>query len=195
MSWQVPSCTDYNDRTRAPRYFNAKPSTTLNKILLKRNIKDSLVSPASLCNLTYLDTRTNIVSFQHVWQKICFIGNQGSIATARLSCLVCCAVMQDHPDSQVKAEAISCLQQLHLFAPRHVNLSTLVPHLCVSNFNSVSFFCSKGSFMKILVFNNILLESFFVISCLIFHYIPLCRKCWIILTYYYEELLWLACDS
>lgn len=40
--------------------------------------------------------------------------------------------MQDHPDSQVQAEAISCLQQLHLFAPRHVNLTTLVPHLCVS---------------------------------------------------------------
>jgi hypothetical protein len=58
-------------------------------------------------------------------------GNTGSITTARLSCLVCCAIMQDHPDSQVQAEAISCLQQLHLFAPRHVNLTTLVPHLCV----------------------------------------------------------------
>ena len=57
-------------------------------------------------------------------------GNSGAIATARLSCLVCCAIMQDHPDSMVQAEAISCLQQLHLFAPRHVNLTTLVPHLC-----------------------------------------------------------------
>ena len=41
--------------------------------------------------------------------------------------------MQDHYDSLVEAEAISCLQQLHLFAPRHVNLTTLVPHLCVSD--------------------------------------------------------------
>lgn len=33
---------------------------------------------------------------------------------------------------QVQAESISCLQQLHMFAPRHVELSTLVPILCVS---------------------------------------------------------------
>lgn len=57
-------------------------------------------------------------------------GNSGSIATARLYCLVCCAIMQGHPDSLVKAEAITCLQQLHMFAPRHVNLTSLVPHLC-----------------------------------------------------------------
>ncbi|XP_013379521.1 HEAT repeat-containing protein 5B-like isoform X2 [Lingula anatina] len=59
-------------------------------------------------------------------------GNTGSIATARLYCLVCCAIMQDHPDSLVQAEAIACLQQLHMFAPRHVNLATLVPHLCAT---------------------------------------------------------------
>ena len=40
--------------------------------------------------------------------------------------------MQDHSDSLVQAEAVTSLQQLHLFAPRHVNLTTLVPHLCVS---------------------------------------------------------------
>lgn len=40
--------------------------------------------------------------------------------------------MQDHTDSLVQAEAIACLQQLHMFAPRHVNLSSLVPNLCVS---------------------------------------------------------------
>ncbi|XP_074651872.1 HEAT repeat-containing protein 5B-like [Tubulanus polymorphus] len=57
-------------------------------------------------------------------------GNTSAVATARLSCLVCCAIMQDHSDSLVQAEAISCLQQLHMFAPRHVNLSSLVPHLC-----------------------------------------------------------------
>lgn len=59
-------------------------------------------------------------------------GNRGNIATARTSCLVACAIMQDHPDSVVGAEAIACLQQLHMFAPRHVNLSTLVPDLCTA---------------------------------------------------------------
>jgi len=40
--------------------------------------------------------------------------------------------MQDNPDCLVQAQAISCLQQLHMFAPRHVNLSSLVSCLCVS---------------------------------------------------------------
>ncbi|XP_033625996.1 HEAT repeat-containing protein 5B-like [Asterias rubens] len=59
-------------------------------------------------------------------------GNKGNLATARTSCLVACTIMQDHPDSLVGSEAIACLQQLHMFAPRHVNLSSLVPHLCTS---------------------------------------------------------------
>uniref|UniRef100_A0A8W8HWL4 HEAT repeat-containing protein 5B n=1 Tax=Magallana gigas TaxID=29159 RepID=A0A8W8HWL4_MAGGI len=59
-------------------------------------------------------------------------GNSSAIATARMFCLVCCAIMQDHPDSLVQAEAITCLQQLHMFAPRHVNLTSLVPHLCAT---------------------------------------------------------------
>uniref|UniRef100_A0AAX7UVX2 HEAT repeat-containing protein 5A n=1 Tax=Astatotilapia calliptera TaxID=8154 RepID=A0AAX7UVX2_ASTCA len=55
-----------------------------------------------------------------------------TISTIRSSCLVGCAIMQDHSDSLVQAAAISCLQQLHMFAPRHVNLSSLVPCLCLS---------------------------------------------------------------
>ncbi|XP_068597113.1 HEAT repeat-containing protein 5B [Brachionichthys hirsutus] len=58
-------------------------------------------------------------------------GNGATISTIRSSCLVGCALMQDHSDSLVQAAAISCLQQLHMFAPRHVNLSSLVPCLCV----------------------------------------------------------------
>ncbi|KAM6916379.1 LOW QUALITY PROTEIN: HEAT repeat-containing protein 5B-like [Xenentodon cancila] len=58
-------------------------------------------------------------------------GNGATISTIRSSCLVGCAIMQDHSDSLVQAAAISCLQQLHMFAPRHVNLSGLVPCLCV----------------------------------------------------------------
>uniref|UniRef100_A0A7N9ASX3 HEAT repeat-containing protein 5B n=1 Tax=Mastacembelus armatus TaxID=205130 RepID=A0A7N9ASX3_9TELE len=58
-------------------------------------------------------------------------GNGATVSTIRSSCLVGCAIMQDHSDSLVQAAAISCLQQLHMFAPRHVNLSSLVPCLCV----------------------------------------------------------------
>ncbi|XP_036118172.1 HEAT repeat-containing protein 5B isoform X3 [Molossus molossus] len=58
-------------------------------------------------------------------------GNRATISTIRSSCLVGCAITQDHSDSLVQAAAISCLQQLHMFAPRHVNLSSLVPSLCV----------------------------------------------------------------
>ncbi|XP_067895448.1 HEAT repeat-containing protein 5A isoform X2 [Heterodontus francisci] len=59
-------------------------------------------------------------------------GNSTSVPLLRTSCLVGCAVMQDNPDCLVQAQAISCLQQLHMFAPRHVNLSSLVPSLCVN---------------------------------------------------------------
>ncbi|XP_074249412.1 HEAT repeat-containing protein 5A isoform X7 [Saimiri boliviensis] len=57
-------------------------------------------------------------------------GNSTSISTLRASCLLGCAVMQDNPDCLVQAQAISCLQQLHMFAPKHVNLSSLVSCLC-----------------------------------------------------------------
>ncbi|KAG5899474.1 hypothetical protein JTB14_015325 [Gonioctena quinquepunctata] len=57
-------------------------------------------------------------------------GNTSSICTARSSFLCACAIMQDHHDPLVQAEATGCLQQLHLFAPKHVNLSSLVPTLC-----------------------------------------------------------------
>ncbi|XP_021705387.1 HEAT repeat-containing protein 5B isoform X3 [Aedes aegypti] len=56
--------------------------------------------------------------------------NGQSISTARSSFLCAAAIMQAHSDPLVQAEATGCLQQLHLFAPRHVNLSTLVPNLC-----------------------------------------------------------------
>ncbi|XP_076983119.1 HEAT repeat-containing protein 5A isoform X3 [Tamandua tetradactyla] len=59
-------------------------------------------------------------------------GNSTSISTLRTSCLLGCAVMQDNPDCLVQAQAISCLQQLHMFAPRYVNLSSLVSCLCVN---------------------------------------------------------------
>lgn len=60
---------------------------------------------------------------------------------ARSSFLCACAIMQDHQDPLVQAEATACLQQLHLFAPRHVNLSSLVPTLCVSTKGSLTDKC------------------------------------------------------
>ncbi|XP_029140007.1 HEAT repeat-containing protein 5A, partial [Protobothrops mucrosquamatus] len=57
-------------------------------------------------------------------------GSSAAVSALRASCLLGCAVMQDHPDCLVQAQAISCLQQLHMFAPHHVNLSSLVKCLC-----------------------------------------------------------------
>ncbi|XP_019374461.1 PREDICTED: HEAT repeat-containing protein 5A isoform X1 [Gavialis gangeticus] len=57
-------------------------------------------------------------------------GSTTTVSALRTSCLLGCAVMQDNPDCLVQAQAISCLQQLHMFAPRHVNLSSLVSCLC-----------------------------------------------------------------
>ncbi|XP_059488458.1 HEAT repeat-containing protein 5B isoform X2 [Neocloeon triangulifer] len=57
-------------------------------------------------------------------------GGSNTVCAARSLFLSSCAVLQDHENPAVQAEATACLQQLHLFAPRHVNLSTLVPTLC-----------------------------------------------------------------
>lgn len=62
-----------------------------------------------------------------------FADNIGNIVTTRNSFLAACSIMTEHPDPTVRAEAISCAQQVHLFAARHVNLSILVPQLCVSS--------------------------------------------------------------
>ncbi|NXO82773.1 HTR5A protein, partial [Sitta europaea] len=59
-------------------------------------------------------------------------GSSTAVSALRTSCLLGCAVMQDNPDCLVQAQAISCLQQLHMFAPRHVNLSKLVSCLCMN---------------------------------------------------------------
>uniref|UniRef100_F1KQ33 HEAT repeat-containing protein 5B n=1 Tax=Ascaris suum TaxID=6253 RepID=F1KQ33_ASCSU len=54
----------------------------------------------------------------------------GAIEGTRTSFLIASAMMLDNGDPIVQAEAISCLQQLHLFAPRYVHLDRLVTHLC-----------------------------------------------------------------
>uniref|UniRef100_A0A0R3S5B1 HEAT repeat-containing protein 5B n=1 Tax=Elaeophora elaphi TaxID=1147741 RepID=A0A0R3S5B1_9BILA len=57
----------------------------------------------------------------------------GAVEGTRTSFLIASAIMLNSSDSLVQAEAISCLQQLHLFTPRHVHLDRLkllsCPHL------------------------------------------------------------------
>uniref|UniRef100_A0A6A7FSQ7 HEAT repeat-containing protein 5A n=5 Tax=Hirondellea gigas TaxID=1518452 RepID=A0A6A7FSQ7_9CRUS len=56
-------------------------------------------------------------------------GSNNAIVTARWSLLCGCGLVQQNTDPFVQAEAVTCLQQMHMFAPRHVNLSSLVPML------------------------------------------------------------------
>jgi hypothetical protein len=56
-----------------------------------------------------------------------------SASEMRVACLTTCTVMQMHNDSMIRAEGIRCLQELHLFASKYVNLKTLVPHLLVKS--------------------------------------------------------------
>ena len=58
--------------------------------------------------------------------------NTISISTIRSSFLTVSQLLQSQPTSAVKAESMHVLQQLHLSAPRHVNLSRLIPELIQS---------------------------------------------------------------
>ncbi|CAD5231280.1 unnamed protein product [Bursaphelenchus xylophilus] len=53
-----------------------------------------------------------------------------SMEKMRSSFIVACSMMFEHSDPQIKAEAIACQQQLHLFAPRFVELDRLVSTIC-----------------------------------------------------------------
>ncbi len=55
--------------------------------------------------------------------------NTNYISTLRSSCLTASHLLQMHIEPFVQAEAIQALQQVHLFAPRHVNLPILVSEL------------------------------------------------------------------
>ncbi|KAJ1347297.1 hypothetical protein KIN20_002323 [Parelaphostrongylus tenuis] len=68
------------------------------------------------------------------------LGSCGTIEGVRGSLLAACAIQLSHPDPLIKSEAISGLQQMHLYAPRYVNLGHLVvdiatflssQHLCL----------------------------------------------------------------
>uniref|UniRef100_A0A1A9X2M8 HEAT repeat-containing protein 5A n=1 Tax=Glossina brevipalpis TaxID=37001 RepID=A0A1A9X2M8_9MUSC len=57
------------------------------------------------------------------------------ITNIRKSFICATSIMQTHSDPLVQSEAISCLQQLHLFSPASINLGELVPML-VKNLSS-----------------------------------------------------------
>lgn len=116
VHWKSLGSSHYDDRSRIAGYDQKQLSliNTLSSIVYFVSIKKGL----SL--------------LKHFTRQLIFSGNTSTICMARSSFLCACAIMQDHQDPLVQAEATGCLQQLHLFAPRHVNLSSLVPTLCVS---------------------------------------------------------------
>ncbi|KAK1893718.1 HEAT repeat-containing protein 5A, partial [Dissostichus eleginoides] len=72
-------------------------------------------------------------------------GEGAAVSSLRSSCLIGCGVMQDSPDSLVQARAISCMQQLHMFSPPHVDLASLVPALCeiLLDYSLLAHLCSS----------------------------------------------------
>lgn len=56
-------------------------------------------------------------------------GNNAAVSAMRSSFLCAAALLQSHADPLVQSEAIGCLQQLHLFACKSLQLDTLVPTL------------------------------------------------------------------
>jgi hypothetical protein len=54
----------------------------------------------------------------------------GTIENMRSSFLIVCSMLIDHPDVLTQSEGIYCIQQLHLFAPRFVQLDNLVSMVC-----------------------------------------------------------------
>jgi hypothetical protein len=58
--------------------------------------------------------------------------NSNMSKDVKYTCLKACSIMQIHFDCTVKAEAISCIQKLHLFSPSEIDIKTTVPFLIVS---------------------------------------------------------------
>ncbi|KAH8243996.1 hypothetical protein KR032_012050, partial [Drosophila birchii] len=71
-------------------------------------------------------------------------GSGGGVASLKGSFLCSAALLQAHSDSLVQAEAIGCLQQLHLFACKSLQLEELVPTL-VGMLSSNYFILRKAS--------------------------------------------------
>lgn len=56
-------------------------------------------------------------------------GANGTISAVRNTCLIACEMMHSCVDWIVQSEAVTSFQQMHMFAPKHVNFTLLVPQL------------------------------------------------------------------
>lgn len=74
------------------------------------------------------------------------------IVSARHSCLLCCLIMQDSSDALLQAEAINCLQRLHMFAAQHAHPVRLLPELQVRKYftRALSLLLFSDSFLNVL---------------------------------------------
>ncbi|TKR87612.1 hypothetical protein L596_011984 [Steinernema carpocapsae] len=54
----------------------------------------------------------------------------GGIESTRSSLFIAYTMMADHGDCSVNAEAMNCVQLLHVFAPRYVDMKKLVTRIC-----------------------------------------------------------------
>ncbi|GAA48430.1 HEAT repeat-containing protein 5A [Clonorchis sinensis] len=56
-------------------------------------------------------------------------GSGPSVTTSRQACWFCCLIMQESSDAMLQAEAVSCLQRLHMFASQQMKMPELVASL------------------------------------------------------------------
>ncbi|OON22437.1 HEAT repeat protein, partial [Opisthorchis viverrini] len=56
-------------------------------------------------------------------------GSGASVASSRQACWFCCLIMQESSDGMLQAEAVSCLQRLHMFASQQMKMPELVASL------------------------------------------------------------------
>lgn len=75
----------------------------------------------------FLDNR------EFIYYDVCYTVMGGGAVT-RFVC-ACAALLEC--GGGARAEALGCLQQLQMFTPRHINLHSLVPQLCVSLFTTL----------------------------------------------------------
>ncbi|VDN31896.1 unnamed protein product [Gongylonema pulchrum] len=109
-------------------YLCSDSSKYFEQMLLIDSLTAALLEEARQC--------TNFVTHFEVSALINTMGPElqlvGAVEGTRTSFLIASVMMLNSSDPLVQAEAVLCLQQLHLFAPRHVHLDRLVLRLCVS---------------------------------------------------------------
>ena len=84
----------------------------------------------SLLNIRYGSRDVYVSLGKLLSSLITFLGPELDEATElRTSCFTACTVMQKHSDVAIQLQALQCIQEMHMFATRHVSLQRLVPQL------------------------------------------------------------------